>query len=83
MDKLARDDEERLIACSQQGDISAFNQLVLHHQQVVYNTVFRLLGDYDTAADVTQEAFISALKLIPRGLKNEASLFERPHFYGN
>jgi hypothetical protein len=29
MDKLARDDEEKLIARSQQGDISAFNQLVL------------------------------------------------------
>jgi len=64
MDKLARDDEEKLIVRSQQGDISAFNQLVLHHQQVVYNTVFRLLGDYDTAADVTQEAFISAFRAI-------------------
>jgi len=64
MDKLARDDEEKLITRSQQGDVSAFNQLVLHHQQVVYNTVFRLLGDYDTAADVTQEAFISAFRAI-------------------
>src|SRR5437588_1876294 len=64
MDKLARDSEEKLIARSQQGDISAFNQLVLCHQQVVYNTVFRLLGDYDTAADVTQEAFISAFRAI-------------------
>lgn len=64
MDKLARNDEEKLIARSQQGDISAFNQLVLYYQQVVYNTVFRLLGDYDTAADVTQETFISAFRAI-------------------
>ncbi len=64
MDKLARDNEEELVARSQQGDISAFNQLVLRHQQVVYNTVFRILGDYDTAADVTQEAFISAFRAI-------------------
>lgn len=64
MGKLARDDEEKLIARSQQGDIDAFNQLVVYYQQVVYNTVFRLLGDYDTAADVTQETFISALRAI-------------------
>jgi RNA polymerase sigma-70 factor (ECF subfamily) len=64
MDKLARDDEKKLIARSQQGDISAFNQLVLYYQQVVYNTVFRLLGDYDTAADVTQETFIAAYRSI-------------------
>lgn len=64
MDKLGRDDEEKLITRSQQGDISAFNQLVLYYQQVVYNTVFRLLGDYDTAADVTQETFISAFRAI-------------------
>lgn len=64
MDKLARDDEEKLIVRSQQGDISAFNQLVLHYQQVVYNTAFRLVGDSDSAADVTQETFISALRAI-------------------
>jgi RNA polymerase sigma-70 factor, ECF subfamily len=64
MDKLARDDEEQLIARSQQGEISAFNQLVLYYQQIVYNTVFRLLGDYDTAADVTQETFILAFRAI-------------------
>ena len=36
MDKLTRDEEEKLIARSQQGDVSAFNLLVLCHQQVVY-----------------------------------------------
>jgi RNA polymerase sigma-70 factor (ECF subfamily) len=64
MDKLTRDEEEKLIVRSQRGDINAFNQLVLCHQQVVYNTVFHLLGDYDTASDVTQEAFISAFRAI-------------------
>lgn len=64
MDKFARDDEVTLIARSQQGDISAFNQLVLHYQQVVYNTVFHLIGNYDIAADITQEAFISSFRAI-------------------
>ena len=62
MSKLARDDEERLIARSQQGDINAFNQLVLQYQQTMYGVVFRMLGDYDVAADVTQDAFIAAFR---------------------
>ncbi len=57
-----RDDEEQLIARSQRGDVNAFNQLVLHYQQTLYSVVFRMLGDPDTAADVTQDAFVAAFK---------------------
>ncbi len=69
MSKLARDDEEQyteqdLIARSQQGDVNAFNQLVLRYQQTLFGTVFRLLGDYDTAADVAQDAFFAAFRNI-------------------
>jgi RNA polymerase sigma-70 factor (ECF subfamily) len=64
MDKLARDKEEQLITRSQQGDVDAFNQLVLLYQQFVYNTVFRLLGDYDAASDITQDTFIAAFRAI-------------------
>lgn len=60
----ARDDEERLIARSQHGDVEAFNQLVLRYQQIMFGTVFRMLGDYDTASDVTQDAFIAAFRAI-------------------
>src|SRR5581483_7588897 len=44
------------------GDVSAFNQLVLRYQQTVYNVILRMLGDRDTAADVTQDTFIAALR---------------------
>jgi RNA polymerase sigma-70 factor, ECF subfamily len=64
MDKLARDKEEQLITLSQQGNVDAFNQLVLRYQQFVYNTIFRLLGDYDTASDITQDTFIVAFRAI-------------------
>ncbi len=64
MTKLARDDETQLIARSQQGDVEAFNQLIIQYQQILYGTVFRLLGDYDTASDVTQDAFIAAFRSI-------------------
>lgn len=61
-DRLTHDDEERLIARSQRGEVEAFNQLVLHYQQAVYGVVFRVLGNRDTAEDVTQDAFLAAYK---------------------
>ena len=64
MSKLERDNEERLIIRSQQGDLQAFNQLVLQYQQAVYTSVFRMLGNSEVAADVTQDTFLAALKAI-------------------
>jgi RNA polymerase sigma-70 factor (ECF subfamily) len=59
-----REDETLLINLSQKGDVNAFNQLVLKYQQTTYNVVLRMLGDRDTAADVTQDTFIAAFRAI-------------------
>lgn len=64
MSQSTREDEEQLIVHSQRGDVNAFNQLVLRYQQTVYGVVFRMLGNPDTAADVTQDAFIAAFRAI-------------------
>ncbi len=57
-------DEQAYIKQAQKGDVAAFNQLVRAHQQVVYRTAFRVLGDQAAAEDATQDAFISAFKHI-------------------
>jgi len=62
MAELVREDEVQLIARSQLGDVDAFNQLVLNYQQSTYGVVFRMLGDRDAAADVTQDVFIAAFR---------------------
>ena len=56
--------EPALIQDAQKGNIDAFNTLILHYQDSVYNTALRILGDEDQAADAAQEAFISAFKSI-------------------
>ena len=56
--------EPALIADAQQGNLDAFNTLILHYQDTVFNTALRILGDDDLAADASQEAFISAFKSI-------------------
>ena len=48
----------------QQGDTDSFEVLVRRHQKSTFNLVFRLLGDYDEAAEVAQEVFLSAYKSI-------------------
>ena len=57
-------DEQALIQDAQGGDLDAFNTLILHYQDSVFNTALRILGDEDQAADASQEAFISAFKSI-------------------
>ncbi|MFN2180442.1 MAG: RNA polymerase sigma factor, partial [Candidatus Promineifilaceae bacterium] len=53
-------DEEALIKKAQKGDVTAFNRLVLHYQEAVYNVAYRIMGEPQSAEDATQEAFISA-----------------------
>ncbi|MBK9927532.1 MAG: sigma-70 family RNA polymerase sigma factor [Anaerolineales bacterium] len=57
-------DEQALITDAQGGNLDAFNTLILHYQDSVFNTALRILGDEDQAADASQEAFISAFKSI-------------------
>jgi len=59
-------DKASLIAAAQQGKVDAFNELVLVYQQQVYNLACRILGDPASAADATQEAFISVYQSIAR-----------------
>ena len=55
-------DEPGLIQQAQQGDVGAYNTLVLHYQDALYNVAYRIMSEPDAAADATQEAFISAYK---------------------
>ncbi len=59
-------DEQGLIKQAKNGDVGAYNTLVLHYQNIVYNVAFRILGDPDSAADASQDAFISAYKALGR-----------------
>jgi RNA polymerase sigma-70 factor (ECF subfamily) len=57
-------DEPALIQSAQKGELEAFNTLILHYQDMVFNTALRILSDEDLAADAAQEAFISAFRSI-------------------
>lgn len=59
-------DEQALIEQAQRGELEAFNELVLHYQGLAYNVALRIMRDPPSAADATQEAFLSAFGAIRR-----------------
>jgi RNA polymerase sigma-70 factor, ECF subfamily len=55
-------DEQLLIDNALKGDLEAFNTLILRYQDRVYTLTFRIMGDTHIAADMAQEAFITAYR---------------------
>jgi RNA polymerase sigma factor (sigma-70 family) len=51
-------DEDSLIRAACQGDMDAFNQLVLNYQGMAYRKAYAMLRNRDAAQDITQDALI-------------------------
>ncbi len=67
------ENEKYLLEKSKEGDIEAFEYLVTKYQKKVFNIALRLLGNYDDASELTQEAFIKIYKSI-KNFKEESLL---------
>ena len=48
----------------QRGQTDAFEALIRRHEKTIFNLVYRMLGDYDEAAETCQEVFLSAYRAI-------------------
>ncbi|MBM3296391.1 MAG: sigma-70 family RNA polymerase sigma factor, partial [Candidatus Aminicenantes bacterium] len=53
-------DDRELVSRTLRGDRSAFEAIVLRHQQPLFNYLGRLVGERETALDFTQEVFLRA-----------------------
>ena len=58
------DRDDVLVTAAQQGDLRAFNQLVLEYQGLAFNVAYHILGNSDGAADATQDSFLKAYRSI-------------------
>ena len=56
--------EPSLIFKASNGDLDAFNELVLQYQDLAYHHAYALLGDPAQAEDATQESFIKAFQAL-------------------
>lgn len=55
---MDRDPDEALIARCRLGESSAFTVLIGRYERPIYNAAYRVLGNADDAADVTQVVFL-------------------------
>jgi RNA polymerase sigma-70 factor (ECF subfamily) len=58
------DDDAGFVARCRRGETDAFTILVRRHQKKMLNIAYRMMGDYDEACDVVQEAFLAAFLAI-------------------
>ncbi len=71
MERSTADADAALVAEARNGDLSAFEALVIRHQKRMLNIAFRIVGEYDDACEVTQDAFVSACRNL-QGFRQEA-----------
>jgi RNA polymerase sigma-70 factor (ECF subfamily) len=75
---LEPDPDLPLLRRAQQGEMAAFELLVLRHQGRIGRLVARVLPDPDLVADVVQESFLSAYRALP-GFRGESSFYTWLH----
>ena len=57
---MTREQEVQIVQRVLQGDVNAFEKLVLEYEKSVYAITQRMTGNAEDAADMTQETFIKA-----------------------
>ena len=68
------DSDRVVVKRVQQGDVSAFDHLVLKYRERLFSTIYNLTSNREDAADLTQETFIKAFSSINR-FKGRSSFF--------
>ena len=56
------DDDIEFVVLCRKGNTEAFGVLVERHQKKMLNIAYRMMGNYEDACDVVQEAFLSAYR---------------------
>ena len=64
--------EQLLLHKAKAGDIGAYEELIDAYLKKVFNLAFRIIGNYDDAADLAQETFVRIFKAISK-FKEESS----------
>jgi RNA polymerase sigma-70 factor (ECF subfamily) len=66
-----RDADHGLVSLCKKGDVDAFEVLVIKHQKRMLNIAYRMIGNYEEACDIVQDAFVSAYRSM-KGFKGKA-----------
>jgi RNA polymerase sigma factor (sigma-70 family) len=79
MEQQQRSDEDRqLVARTQEGDASAFDQLVVKYTPRLYGLVYNMTSNHEDTNDLLQDIFSKAYKAI-RGFRGKSSFYTWIH----
>ena len=67
-------EDRLLVRRAQEGDLSAFDELIRRYQERVYATVYHMTSNHEDANDLTQETFVKAYKALS-SFKGESGFF--------
>ncbi len=56
--------EQLLLEKAKDGDVASFEELIEGYQKKIFNLAYRIIGNYDDAADMAQEALIRIFRSI-------------------
>ncbi len=63
---LLRDEDLRWVSRCQAGKPAAYDKLVRKYQDRIFNLAFRMVGDREDAADLSQDVFLRGFRAIDR-----------------
>ncbi len=69
-----RDLDWAIVQRVQNGEVTAFNQLVQKYRQPLFSTIYNMTGNREDASDIAQEVFIKAFQSIRR-FRGQASFY--------
>jgi RNA polymerase sigma-70 factor (ECF subfamily) len=72
--RLEADEDLVIVRKIQEGDVDAFDSLVLKYRERVYSVIYNLTSNREDASDLTQETFIKAFQSINR-FRGKSSFF--------
>lgn len=67
-------EDRQLVRRAQDGDLSAFDELICRYQERVYATIYHMTSNHEDANDLTQETFVKAYKAL-NSFKGDSGFF--------
>ena len=78
MDQPRTDEDSQLVARTQEGDVAAFDQLVVKYTPRLYGLVYNMTSNHEDTNDLLQDVFSKAYKSI-RGFRGKSSFYTWIH----
>ena len=59
---VEKDEDSEVVHRCKQGDLDGYEELVEKYQKKMLNVAYRMVGNYEDACEIVQDAFVSAYK---------------------